>query len=279
MTTTTIGGTISPLAAAQARAATDKDFAAVLAQVGKAAAILGAGTHTQAAGKVFAELANAIAAPCVVILGWRKQGDGDDTDKKLPTLEAAPALLLELCGAVNHAIGEAQTEARRAAIRRLKGDELQKAAKKARGAIVERMRRAMLAFGVSVNFQAATCEATEEKAVKTDKEKAAERVVSGFALDLRGALAGLDALDAQQWAFVVSFVARTDLERQAEAAAESARGLREAATKIAENVKSMRGKSDLVSLANAEREAAAADKRAKEAQAAADKLTKALKAA
>lgn len=229
MTTTEIGSTIAPLAAAQARAVDDAAFAAMLKQAGKAGAILGVGTNAKAAGSFFTVLADEVARPALVILKIRRADDGKDGSADLPALDAAPTLLLQLCGLVNNAVEHAQAEARRSAVQRMKAAEMSKAAKNARNAVITRMDRALAPYGLSVNFSAGTCAVRELDAAETDAEKACARVVSAFGLDIHGALDGLAALDAQAWAFVVGRVARLSLERQFEAADENAAALQAAA--------------------------------------------------
>lgn len=257
-TTNDIGTTVDPLSAAVTRAAVDPAFAATLKSAGKAGAILGAVTNLGSASTFFRVLADDIAKPAQVVLGARSRDDGKDGSADLPTAEAAPLLLLELCGLVNHAIASAQTTARLAAIQRMKAAEIQKAAKNARKAVIEKMRRYLAVYSLSVDFSAGTCKATDAPETLGDGEKASARILSAFNLDVRGAIAGLTQLPAQQWAYVVAHVSQLEAERQLEAAQENEQGLQEAVTKVAALVKSLRGKSDLVSLANAERELAEA---------------------
>jgi hypothetical protein len=280
MTTQTpaIGATVDAIGAAQARAVDDLAFATLLKQAGKAGAIIGAGTNAKAATAFFSDVADSIFKPAAVILGLRNRDDGLANADTLPTADAAPLLLLQLCGLVNHAIEQAQTEARRSAIQRMKAAEISKAAKNARNALVTKLDRSLAPYGVTVNFSAGTCAVRELADVETDSEKALKRLVSAFALNLSGALDGLAALDAQTWVYVVGRVSALSAERDAESARENAEGLAEAALKMAERVAALAGTSDLVSLANAQREADEAQTRAKAARAKADKLIKALAA-
>lgn len=274
-TTTDIGAAVSPLAAAQARAVDDAAFAAMLKEAGKAGAILGVGTNAKTAGAFFTVLADEIASPALVILGLRSADDGQDGSDKLPTAEAAPTVLLQLCGLVNNAIEHAQAEARRSAVRRMKAAEMSKAAKNARNAVITRMDRALSPYGVSVNFSAATCAERELSDVKTDAEKACDRVVSAFALDVRGALDGLAALDAQAWTFVVARVSRLNAERDAESADENAAALQATADELA--AKALKAEGPAKPVADEAAKTAAAQ--AATARARADRLAAALKKA
>lgn len=281
MTTNTIpaiGDAVDTIGAAQARAVDDLAFATLLKQAGKAGAIIGAGTNAKAAAEFFADVADSLYKPAAVILGLRNREDGEPGADKLPTLADAPLLLLEYCGLVNHAIEQAQTEARRSAIQRMKAAEMTKSAKNARNALVTKLDRSLMPYGVSVNFSAGTCALREVVDGETDAEKASKRLVSAFALNLSGALDGLSALDAQTWVYVVGRVSALQAERDAESARENADALAEAAQKMGERVAALAGTSDLVSLANAQREADDAQTRAKTARAKADKLAKALAA-
>lgn len=276
ITVNTIGTAVAPLAAAQARAVDDVAFAAMLKQAAKAGAILGVGTNAKAAGAFFTVLADEVARPALVILKLRRADDGKDGSADLPTLEAAPTLLLQLCGLVNNAIEHAQTEARRSAVQRMKAAEMSKAAKNARNAVITRMDRALAPYGLSVNFSAGTCAERELDDVKTDAEKACERVVSAFGLDIRGALDGLAALDAQAWVFVVAQVSRLSAERDAEAADENAAALQAAADDLAAKAAAA---TDPKVKPIAEQAAKVAAEQAKTARERADKLAAALKAA
>jgi hypothetical protein len=280
MTTQTpaIGATVDAIGAAQARAVDDLAFATLLKQAGKAGAIIGAGTNAKAATAFFSDVADSIYKPAAVILGLRSREDGEPGADTLPTADAAPLLLLEYCGLVNHAIEQAQAEARRSAIQRMKAAEISKAKKNARNALVTKLDRSLAPYGVTVNFSAGTCAERELTEAETDAEKALKRLVSAFALNLSGALDGLAALDAQTWVYVAGRVSALSAERDAESARENADGLAEAAQKMAERVAALAGTSDLVSLANAQREADEAQTRAKAARAKADKLAKALAA-
>lgn len=278
ITVGTIGANTDPLGAAQARAVDDKAFATMLKQSGKAGNILGIGTNTKAASAFLQVVADEIAKPAQVILKMRSQKDGKEGAADFPTPELAPTLLLQFCGLVNNAIEHAQDVAGSSALNRCKGVELAKVRKNARNAIITKMERFLKPYGVTVNFSGATCAIKAPEAPKSDADKASERIVSAFAFNLRGSLAGLAALEDQAWSFVVAHVSRLDAERTAEQARENAEGLREAATTLAEKVKSMTGKADMVSLANAQREADAADAKAKAARKTADELTAALAA-
>jgi hypothetical protein len=176
---------------------------------------------------------------------------------------------------VNHAIEQAQTEARRSAIQRMKAAEMSKAAKNARNALVTKLDRSLAPYGVTVNFSAGTCAVRESTEVETDAEKACKRVVLAFALDINGALDGLSALDAQAWAYVVGRVSRLNAEREAESADENAAALQAAADKLAEK---LTGKLDAKARPLAEKAAKAAAEQAEQARARADALMQALAA-
>lgn len=274
-TTDVIGVSVSPLAAAQARAVDDAAFAAMFKEAGKAGAILGVGTNAKTAGAFFSVLADEIASPALVVLGLRHREDGEDGSDKLPTTDAAPTLLLQYCGLVNNAIEHAQTEARRSAVRRMKAAEMSKAAKNARNAVITRMDRALSPYGISVNFSAGTCAERELSDVKTDAEKACDRIVSAFALDVRGALDGLAALDAQAWTFVVAQVSRLSAERDAESADENAAALQAAADDLAAKAAKAQGPAKPV----ADEAAKVAAAQAATARARADRLAAELKKA
>lgn len=278
MTTQTpaIGATVDAIGAAQARAVNDLAFATLLKQAGKAGAIIGAGTNAKAATAFFADVADSIYRPAAVILGLRKSDDGKPGADTLPTADAAPLLLLQLCGLVNHAIAEAQTEARRSAIQRMKAAEISKAAKNARNALVTKLDRSLAPYGVTVNFSAGTCAERELTEADTDSEKACKRVVLAFALDVTGALDGLAALDAQAFAYVVGRVSRLQAEREAEAADENAAALQVAADKLTEK---LAGKLDAKARPLAEQAAKVAREQAEQARVRADELAAALKAA
>jgi hypothetical protein len=151
-----------------------------------------------------------------------------------------------------------------------------KAAKNARNAIVTAMDRRLAPYGLAVNFSAGTCAQREIADVETDAEKACKRVVSAFGLDIHGALAGLAALDAQAWAFVVGCVARLSAERDAEAADENAAALQVAADALAAKAAAA---DDPKIKPVAEQAAKVAAEQAEQARQRADKLAAALKAA
>jgi len=271
-----IGAAVDAIGAAQARAVDDMAFATMLKQAGKAGAIIGAGTNAKAATAFFSEVADSLYKPAAVILGLRNREDGLANADTLPTADAAPLLLLQWCGLVNHAIEQAQTEARRSAIQRMKAAEISKAAKNARNALVTKLDRTLAPFGVSVNFSAGTCAVRELADAETDAEKACKRLVSAFALDVNGALDGLSALDAQAFLYVVGRVSRLNAEREAEAADENAAALQAAADKLAEK---LAGKLDAKARPLAEKAAQTARDAADKARARADELAAALKQA
>lgn len=269
-----IGAAVDAIGAAQARAVDDMAFATMLKQAGKAGEIIGAGTNAKAAAAFFSDIADSLYKPAAVILGLRNREDGLANADTLPTADAAPLLLLEFCGLVNHAIEKAQAEASRSAIQRMKAAEMTKAKKNARNALVTKLDRSLAIYGVSVNFSAGTCAVRELADAKTDSEKACERIVSAFALDVNGALDGLSALDAQAFAYVVGRVSRLSAEREAEAADENAAALQAAADKLAEK---LTGKLDAKARPLAEKAAQTAREQADKARARADELAAALK--
>lgn len=296
----TSGYSAELVAFAGERAATDKTFAASLNMASHAGQIVGASVNSAQAQSYWAELADSMAdsaaycaelgAPVTGQLVAQAMAEDANNVKALATAEhgigtaasaddmaalqamrdatAASAekvfnlaAFRDHCALVSVGIKAAQATARRTAISDRKVAELAKRAKQARDRITKALERALLVYGLKVNFQAVSSALVEAKEPvdETDAQKAERAIIRAFKLDPTAAIGALLKLDPLT---VLSVSRHLAAHIQAQADAEE-KADAEHKAQAADDLRARMGEGsiDLVSVANAEREAEkAADK-------------------
>lgn len=194
----TIGATLAPCEAADARAAIDVAFKTLLGQAVGAGTVYGSAQGKGEASKLYAELADAIALPAMVITGIRASDDGLEGAALLPTPDAARVLLVELFGVVQLSVKSAQRAAAKAMRNVGQGSKAKAAEASARKSITQGINRGLAGYGLKVDFYACKVDLIETPEEETDAEKAAKACAAALSKDFIGALSAFAELDAMQ---------------------------------------------------------------------------------
>lgn len=183
-----------------------------------------------------------------------------------------------LCGLVSVGVQSAQKAAKKTAIVEFKAAEMADRAKKARDKIIKRLNRALLAYGLKVDWQAVSATAVEavEDEPETDASKAAKAITSAFKLDASAAIEALCKLEPALLTTLGAAIANVQAKAQLNSLAEHAEHTEDAAKALADKLglpaatreNAPGAVVDLVSVANA----------AEQADIAADTLAKAQEA-
>lgn len=222
---TTIGATLAPCEAAEARAAADGQFKTLLDQMRGAGAVYGASQGKGESKKLFAALADSISGPALVVLGLRHKDDGELGADLLPTAEAAPALLVELFGLVQEAVKAAQKAAAKAMRSVGQGSKAKAAEASARKSITQGVNRVLAGYGIHADFFACRIEEVEAAEEDSEEEKAAKALAAALTLNFLGALGGFAELDVNQLKIAAERIEqyRVKAVAEAEAAAQAAK--------------------------------------------------------
>lgn len=170
------------VAHAQARAADDKAFKALLVKADHAGKVAGAMTNSADAKKFWREIADDMAR-CALVTFPAAPDAASKPDAK--AVEMAHAQLRDSCALVNVAIKSAQSYAKRLAVESFKASEMANRAKRARDSVIKLLTRQLEIYGVRVNFQtgkAEPCEA-KEPAEKSGAQVAEQAVDAGAGAD------------------------------------------------------------------------------------------------
>lgn len=273
------------------RAAVDAPFAKLLTQADHAGKVAGASVNASEAGNFWAELADKISPcaayaasvggpvtlQAISQAGLEDKGNSqafmialDKCDKETVTPEQAGKVnalrdkardsagayamldgMRGLCGLVSVGVKAAQTAARLTAINECKAAEIAKRAKLARDKIIKRLDRALLIYGLKIDWQACIATAVEAKEppVETDAEKAVKALARAFSLD---ASACIEALAQSEPAFLLTMVEA--LKPAVKAAQAAAQLKRTEAEKVAGEV--VKGEHNAIGARKAQRDAA-----------------------